>query len=193
MSQFETERVENQSTYWLKYELLWREYFHALGLFCGDRLFYLSGVRHRLMAWRDDSAAFERWTTGNTGCPIVDACMRELAATGFSSNRGRQLVASFFVKYLKLDWRLGAAWFEHHLIDYDPCSNWGNWQYLAGVGTDSQDRVFSMLKQSERYDGDGTFVRRWLPELSDTPNRQILDRNPLGPEQWLRDHTRWVS
>lgn len=175
---YEQARVENLSTYWLKFELLWREYFHALGLFCGTKLFLRSGVRDRTMPWSEDHAQFDQWKNGQTGCPIVDACMRELAHTGYSSNRARQIAASFLVRYLGIDWRWGAAWFEHHLIDYDPCSNWGNWQYLAGVGTDSRDRVFGMRRQAEHYDGNAAFVKRWLPEYVDDTPSDILRLNP---------------
>ena len=87
--------------------------------------------------------------------------MNELKATGYMSNRGR-LAASYLAKELGVDWRLGAEWFEHHLIDYDPCVNWGNWQYQAGVGVDTRDRRFNLVSQSERYDPDCVYVRRWL-------------------------------
>ena len=180
--EYEKDRIENQSTYWLKFELLWREYFHALGLFCGTKLFLTTGVRERSMSWSRDLELFERWKTGQTGCPIVDACMRELANTGYSSNRARQISASFLVRYLGIDWRWGAAWFEHHLIDYDPCSNWGNWQYLAGVGTDSRDRVFGMRRQAEQYDGHTEFVKRWIPEFIDHEPETILRLNPTHPD-----------
>ena len=189
---YEQERVANQSTYWLKFELLWREYFHALGLFCGHRLFMRSGVQQREMSWVTDVALFDRWKTGQTGCPIVDACMRELAQTGYTSNRARQIAASFLVRYLRIDWRWGAAWFEHHLIDYDPCSNWGNWQYLAGVGTDSKDRVFSMRKQAKYYDVQAKFTKRWLPEFRHHDAEAILAANPWGPDDWPQRQAFWL-
>ena len=186
---YEQERVANQSTYWLRFELLWREYFHALGLFMGNRLFHQTGVRQRPLPWLQDVEVFERWTTGRTGCPIVDACMRELAETGYSSNRARQIAASFLVKYLGIDWRWGAAWFEYHLLDYDPCSNWGNWQYLAGVGTDTKDRVFSMKKHAQFYDSEAIFVKRWLPEFRGEPAESLIAQNPWGPEDWETQST----
>jgi len=103
----------------------------------------------------------------------VDANMRELAATGFMSNRGRQNVASFLVRDLKVNWQLGAEYFESQLIDYDPCSNWGNWNYVAGVGTDPrEDRYFNLLTQAKNYDPQGEYVRIWCPELAAiTPDR----------------------
>ncbi len=184
---YEQDRIENQSTYWLKFELLWREYFHALGLFCGRSLFLLGGVQERSLQWSHDLTRFDQWRAGRTGCLIVDACMRELAATGYSSNRARQIAASFLVRYLGIDWRWGAAWFEHHLIDYDPCSNWGNWQYLAGIGTDSRDRVFGMRKQAENYDGDAAFVKRWLPECRGQSALELVHLNPTHPDDWSLD------
>ena len=110
--------------------------------------------------------------------PLVDANMRELAATGFMSNRGRQVVASYLINDLQQDWRHGAAWFEEHLIDYDPASNWGNWAYLAGVGNDPrQNRVFNALRQARTYDPDAQYVTLWLPELRDVP--QALRHTPF--------------
>lgn len=164
---YEAERGANESTYWLVFELLWRDYFKFLGLREGSRLFRRSGIGRRAVSWKEDRSMFETWVRGETGYPFVDAFMRELGATGFMSNRGRQNVASFLAKTLGVDWRWGAAHFEAQLVDYDPCSNWGNWQYVAGVATDPRDRVFNVVKQGRDYDPDGAFVRRWLPDLKD--------------------------
>jgi deoxyribodipyrimidine photo-lyase len=95
--------------------------------------------------------------------------MRELNETGFMSNRGRQNVASFLANNLRLDWRRGAAYFEARLVDYDPCSNYGNWAYIAGVGNDSRDRYFNIVKQARKYDTDAEYVTHWLPELDPLP------------------------
>lgn len=167
VQQYEAERVRNESTYWLIFELLWRDYFQFLSLREGPRLFKLSGVGRRARSWSQDREAFRAWTDGQTGYPLVDACMRELASTGFMSNRGRQNAASFLAKDLGVDWRWGAAWFERCLIDYDPASNWGNWQYVAGVGTDPRDRRFNVVKQARDYDPDGAFIKKWVPELDE--------------------------
>ncbi|WP_371924928.1 FAD-binding domain-containing protein [Endozoicomonas sp. SCSIO W0465] len=105
---------------------------------------------------------FQKWCAGNTPWPIVNACMKDLQATGYLSNRGRQLVASCFIHELGMDWRYGAAWFEQQLVDYDVGSNWGNWQYLAGVGADPRGcRHFDLDKQARQYDPDGSYVKRW--------------------------------
>lgn len=166
VAQFEQDRVRNDSTYWLVFELIWRDYFRFLALQAGDRLFYRSGPRRVQRKWRFDRDAFELWRTGQTGVPFVDANMRELLLTGFQSNRGRQNVASFLVKNLGMDWRAGAEWFESQLIDFDVCANWGNWAYVAGVGNDPRgDRYFHVIKQARDYDPNGAYAKTWLPEL----------------------------
>ncbi|MEF1207652.1 FAD-binding domain-containing protein, partial [Photobacterium damselae] len=105
---------------------------------------------------------FKRWCESNTPYPLVNALMRQLITTGYMSNRGRQIVASCFVNELELDWRYGAAFFEQHLIDYDIASNWGNWQYLAGVGADPKgNRHFNLDKQTELFDPQGQFITKW--------------------------------
>ncbi|NEQ47392.1 MAG: DASH family cryptochrome [Leptolyngbya sp. SIOISBB] len=171
---YEHERVRNDSTYWLMFELLWRDYFRLICLKHGDRVFYPSGLRDLKVAWQQDWPRFEAWCTGQTGYPLVDANMRELAATGFMSNRGRQNVASFLTKNLGIDWRMGAEWFESLLVDYDVCSNWGNWNYTAGVGNDARGfRYFNIPKQSKDYDPQGEYVKHWLPELQTLPASKV--------------------
>ncbi|TVQ96224.1 MAG: DASH family cryptochrome [Spirochaetaceae bacterium] len=163
---YERERVRNHSTYWLIFELLWRDYFWFLAKKVGPRLFARSGPRRVTKPWRYDREAFDRWRTGNTGNDFIDANMREIAATGYMSNRGRQNVASFLARDLQLDWRLGAEYFESMLVDYDVASNYGNWTYAVGVGTDPrEDRWFNPDRQAERYDPDGSYRRTWLAEL----------------------------
>ena len=122
-------------------------------------------------SWSDDRDKLFAWVLGETGIPFIDANMKELRDTGFMSNRGRQNVASFLVKDLKVNWQMGAEYFESALIDYDPCSNYGNWNYVAGVGNDPREnRYFNILSQAKRYDPDGAFVRHWLPELAALPS-----------------------
>merc|ERR1719230_2096196 len=124
--------------------------------------------------WEANKQLVERWKTGRTGIPLVDANMRELAATGFMSNRGRQNVASFLVFDLQLDWRVGADHFESTLLDYDVCSNWGNWVAAAGL-TGGRVNRFNILKQSKDYDPNGDYLRHWLPELKNVPAPQIFE------------------
>lgn len=166
IKRYETERTKNQSTYWLIFELIWRDFFRFIAKKHGNRIFHLAGIQDKSGYWKEDKEAFFKWTSGQTGIPFIDANMLELNETGFMSNRGRQLVASFLVNDLEIDWRWGAAYFEQQLIDYDPCSNWGNWMYIAGVGSDPrQDRYFNILLQARKYDSQGEYVARWIPAL----------------------------
>jgi deoxyribodipyrimidine photo-lyase len=166
VKRYERERKKNESTYWLIFELIWRDYFRFIAKKHGDKIFDIQGIRHQKDSWRRDKAQFQRWVEGLTGVPFVDANMRELSATGFMSNRGRQNVASFLVNDLGIDWTWGASYFESQLIDYDVCSNWGNWMYVGGVGNDPREnRYFNILRQANNYDKKGDFVRLWIPEL----------------------------
>lgn len=177
---YERERIQNDSTYWLIFELLWRDYFALIAAKHGSKIFQRGGLRGLKLPWKQDVPRFELWCQGQTGFPLVDANMRELAATGFMSNRGRQNVASFLTKNLGIDWRWGAEWFESLLIDYDPASNWGNWNYTAGVGNDARGfRFFNIYKQAKDYDPDGKFVKLWLPELGSVPAAKIHDLSKL--------------
>ncbi|WOD38363.1 DASH family cryptochrome [Nodosilinea sp. E11] len=184
---YEAERIRNDSTYWLIFELLWRDYFRFICDKHGDRVFYPSGLRGLLIDWQQDWARFDAWRNGATGFPLVDANMRELAHSGFMSNRGRQNVASFLTKNLGIDWRMGAEWFESLLIDYDPCSNYGNWNYTAGVGNDARGfRYFNIPKQSKDYDPNGLYVKHWLPELREIPAAKVHAPWKLQPVEQKR-------
>ena len=164
VKRYEAEHGANESTYWLGFELLWRDFFQFTAAKHGRELFLPGGLSRKthLGAWDIDS--FTAWCAGRTGQPFIDANMRELAATGWMSNRGRQNVASYLVHDLGLDWRMGAWWFERMLLDYDPCSNWGNWQYIAGVGNDPREgRRFDPVRQAGMYDPEEAYVRLWGP------------------------------
>jgi deoxyribodipyrimidine photo-lyase len=163
ITRYEAQRTKNDSTYWLFFELLWREFFHWHHFVHRAALFSRNGVQEFKRISKHDTNIVLSWQQGNTGYPIVDACMRQLLATGFMSNRGRQLVASCFVHELGQDWRYGARYFEYQLIDFDVASNWGNWQYLAGVGADPRGhRQFNLAKQTEIYDPQQKFISDWL-------------------------------
>lgn len=171
---YEKERTKNESTYWLVFELIWRDYFRFIAKKHGNKIFGPSGIKPLAKPWRTDEKLFWRWAKAQTGIPFVDANMRELNATGFMSNRGRQNVASFLVNDLGIDWRWGASYFESLLIDYDVCSNWGNWMYIAGVGNDPlENRYFNINKQARTYDDRGEYVRNWIPELKYIPDDYI--------------------
>lgn len=127
------------------------------------------------MPWRDDPAGFEAWKRGRTGYPIVDAGMRQLWATGWMHNRVRMIVASFLIKDLLIDWRAGEAWFWDTLVDADLASNVQNWQWVAGSGADASPwfRIFNPVVQGQKFDADGRYVRRWIPELARLPDRWL--------------------
>lgn len=165
---YEEKILKNDSTYWLIFELLWRDFFKFTALNVGNKLFLKGGLKgHNPKTETYNLKLFEAWKEGQTGIPFVDANMRELKYTGFMSNRGRQNVASFLVNDLKLPWQWGARYFESILIDYDVSSNWGNWCYVAGVGNDPRDnRYFNILKQAQQYDKNATYIKHWLPELA---------------------------
>jgi deoxyribodipyrimidine photo-lyase len=162
VKRYEAEHGANESTYWLGFELLWRDFFQFTAAKHGRALFLPGGITGTSVRGDHDPRRFAAWCEGRTGQPFVDANMRELLHTGWMSNRGRQNVASFLVHDLGIDWSMGAWWFERMLIDYDPCSNWGNWQYVAGVGNDPREgRRFDPVRQAGMYDPDGAYVQRW--------------------------------
>lgn len=170
VQKYEEERVSNDSTYWLVFELMWRDFFQFQFLKHGSDFFTENGIRNVDYNWSQNLEAFRAWANGRTGIPFVDANMREINETGYMSNRGRQNVASFLIDVLDIDWRMGAMYFQSKLVDYDVSSNWGNWAYQAGVGNDSRDNYFNVLKQGERYDDNGEYIRHWLPELEGLPS-----------------------
>ncbi|WP_155839657.1 DASH family cryptochrome [Aquimarina latercula] len=159
---YEAQVEKNQSTYWLVFELIWRDFFKYISLKHGNDLFKIDGILHKEYSWSENKESVNRWIHGETEEPFVNANMIELYHTGWMSNRGRQNVASYFAKELRLDWRIGAAYFESLLIDFDVHSNYGNWQYVAGVGNDPRDRKFNSKLQSERYDPKNKFQNLWL-------------------------------
>jgi len=216
---------ENKGTAGVRFELLWRDYMRLCTRKFGVRLFYLEGyrqdasVRKKFISspyWQttdkknnrgsnDDAtrATIERFTTGRTGTGLIDASQRELYLTGWTSNRARQNVASFLAKHLGIDWRIGAEWYEMNLIDYDVSSNWGNWQYVAGVGNDPRGdaRVFNPVKQAVDYDPNGEYVKTWVPELRGVGSSQedlmgVFQAWRLSPEEKKRmgiDGVEWAE
>ena len=180
---YETTRgIKNKSTRWLVFELLWREFFRLLVEKFGARTFSARGMRGNERNWSQDSEMLHQWMEGHTGVPLVDASMRELATTGWMSNRARQNVASYFVHNLGMDWRLGAEYFESLLLDSDVYLNYGNWNAAAGL-TGGRVNVFNQLKQSKAYDPEGAYIKHWCPELAKLPV-------PLCFEPWKVPHAR---
>jgi deoxyribodipyrimidine photo-lyase len=164
LRKYESEFGANESTYWLVFELLWRDFFRFMFKKHQSKMFLPNGILEEMKMPEAISTRFlEQWIKGETNEDFVNANMNELRLTGFMSNRGRQNVASYFCNDLKLDWRYGAAYFEEQLIDYDVCSNWGNWAYIAGVGNDPRpDRYFNIEKQASTYDKNRSYRNLWL-------------------------------
>ncbi len=179
---------------WLD-ELVWREFYSAI-LEEHPRARRENYRReYDAVVWNDDLAGFEAWCEGRTGYPIVDAGMRQLRATGWMHNRVRMIVASFLTKDLLIDWREGERFFFEHLVDGDPASNSGGWQWAASTGTDAQPyfRIFNPVTQGRRWDPEGRYVRRWVPELQDLPDPHVhapweADRRPGNYPAPLVDH-----
>ncbi len=164
-------------------ELIWREFYMAILYHFPHVLEQAFREQYRSIPWRNDEAEFAAWCAGRTGFPVVDAAMRQLAATGWMHNRARMIVASFLVKDLLIDWRWGERFFMQHLIDGDPAANNGGWQWTAGVGTDAAPyfRIFNPALQGARFDPDGTYVRRWVPELESVPAKYIHQPEDMSP------------
>ncbi|MGW4247170.1 cryptochrome/photolyase family protein [Nocardia sp. NPDC004722] len=153
-------------------QLAWRDFYHQV---LADRPeVAIEDYRPIADTWRTDAHAVDAWCAGRTGYPMVDAGMRQLLAQGWMPGRARLIAASFLVKTLRVDWRVGARHFEHWLVDADVANNRMNWQWMAGTGTDTRSsRVLNPLRQAERFDPDGEYVRRWLPELAQLPGAEI--------------------
>lgn len=178
LKQHEQQYGANESSYWLYFELLWREYFYWYASKFQSDLFKFGGIKQQSPTTSFWPQRFARWCQGDTPYPLVNACMRQLNQTGFMSNRGRQIVASCLVNELQLDWRFGAAYFEQQLIDFDVGSNWGNWQYLAGVGADPRSkRWFDLTKQTQQFDPQGEFIGHWCGQHQVDP---VLDHTDMS-------------
>jgi deoxyribodipyrimidine photo-lyase len=159
-------------------QLAWRDFNHHVLYHRPDAA--AADFRDGDPVWNVDIDAFDAWTAGRTGFPVVDAAMRQLSETGWMHNRARMVTASFLTKDLMIDWRLGARWFMTWLTDGDVANNQLGWQWVAGTGTDTNPtRIFNPTLQSERFDPDGTYIRRWVPELRDVDSHEIHDPGPL--------------
>ena len=156
-------------------QLAWRDWYAHMLLETPDMIDHAVRSEYDNVAWLNDPLGLDAWKHGQTGYPIVDAGMRQLAATGWMHNRVRMIVGSFLVKDLLIDWREGERWFRHLLIDAEPSQNAGNWQWVAGTGTDAAPyfRVFNPVTQSAKFDTDGRYIKKWVPELSGLDNKSI--------------------
>ena len=162
LSAFEATHGASKSSYWLWFEWMWRDHFRWLHWRYGAALYRARGLAEAPRAVHASRSDWQAWCAGETGQPLVDAGMRELAATGYVSNRMRQIVASFWIHDMGGDWRDGAAWFQSQLLDEDVYSNQGNWLYIAGLGSDARGgRRFDVGKQSAQHDAQGHYQALW--------------------------------
>ncbi|MEI7889574.1 MAG: deoxyribodipyrimidine photo-lyase, partial [Actinomycetes bacterium] len=159
-------------------QVAWRDFYGHVLLYSPTNTRTAYQPRFDALEWSDDPEGWKAWCEGTTGYPMVDAGMRELAATGFMHNRTRMVVASFLTKNLHIDYREGEAWFMKLLLDGDTSQNNGNWQWTASLGVDPAPyfkRIFNPVLQQKKFDPDGTYVRRWVPELKDVPLKRLFE------------------
>jgi len=170
---YETIYGSNISTYWLYFELLWRDYFKFVGVKYGNEIFKYNGIKSKKIKLNHNIDDAKSWLDGKTKEKFVNANMIELNESGWMSNRGRQNVASYLVHDLGLDWRIGAEYFESLLLDYDVTSNWCNWQYISGIGNDPREnRKFNIKLQQEKYDKNYKYIKYWLGDID---NNTLFD------------------
>ena len=185
--EYESKIKKNISTWWLVFEVVWRDFFYFQSIKHGNQIFKIEGIKNKkeqAKEFIEDYELFEKWTNGQTGVPFVDAHMRELLQTGFMSNRGRVNCASFLTRNYKIDWRWGAAWFESHLLDYDTCSNWLNWN------TQALDIYYTNpIWQGLKYDKKAEYIKTWIPELDIKLDDKLKDEVPvLLHAPWLLEN-----
>ncbi|MEW5319883.1 MAG: hypothetical protein WDW38_011000 [Sanguina aurantia] len=180
--------VPAEQVQWLILHQCIRDFFMYTALKEGCAMMGPNGIQGLPVPWTLDESVVLRWSQGATGLPFVDACMRELAGTGFMSNRGRQNVASLLAKDLKQDWRQGAELFESLLVDCDVAVNYCNWNYFAGIGNDLRNRQFKTVTQGMQYDTDAQLIGAWVPELAGLPTQYQHQPFSLSPGQALQYH-----
>ena len=178
----------------LKYlqELVWREFYTHILYHRPDVEVRTFKEKYRDLPWENNRKHFRAWCEGRTGYPIVDAGMRQLNATGWMHNRVRMIVASFLTKDLRIDYRWGEKYFMEKLLDGDLAPNNGGWQWAASTGCDAQPyfRIFNPTSQGEKFDPDGKYVRHWVPELADRPERELhVPLNPIVNHARAREKT----
>jgi len=168
VKEYEQMITKNQSTWWLVFELVWRDYFTFKGMKFGNEIFKTNGYKNKEIPFQNDLEKFKKWCNGTTGIPFIDAHMRQLNETGYMSNRGRVNCASYFVADLNIDWTWGAAYFESRLIDYDVTSNWMNWHMQT-----FEIYYTNPVHQSNKYKAQN-YIRKWIPELADKNDIEVL-------------------
>ncbi|MEQ8703637.1 MAG: DASH family cryptochrome [Phaeodactylibacter sp.] len=187
---YEQQRGASDSAQDLFHALLMRDFLRLMVKKHGCKVFDKGGLIANVdTRWRDDDRLLQRWVSGATGVPFIDANMNEIAATGYMSNRGRQNVASFLAKDLMVNWQMGAEYFESVLIDYDVTSNWMNWNYAAGISADPrEDKHFNIISQAMKYDPKGEYVKTWLPQLAGVPSEMVHQPDLLSSDEQDRLH-----
>jgi deoxyribodipyrimidine photo-lyase len=171
-------------------ELIWRDFYQSILWYFPEALSQSLKVAYRNIPWRQAPEEFLAWQQGNTGYPVVDAGMRQLASTGWIHNRVRMIAASFLVKHLLINWQEGERWFMRLLIDGDLAANNGGWQWVAGTGTDAAPyfRIFNPVTQGEKFDPEGKYIRKWIPELANVPAKFIHKPWEMPPAEQQKYH-----
>ncbi|MER3318130.1 MAG: deoxyribodipyrimidine photo-lyase [Allomuricauda sp.] len=184
---------EKNETFWN--ELIWREFFMQILWHFPHTVNKAFRSKYDRIEWRNNEEEFEKWKTGQTGYPLVDAGMRELNETGYMHNRVRMLVASFLCKHLLIDWRWGEAYFAEKLLDYEMSSNVGNWQWAAGSGVDAAPyfRIFNPTTQIKKFDKDKTYINKWVPDLQELSYPEPMVDHKMARERCLKVYKEAVS
>ncbi|VVU94411.1 FAD binding domain of DNA photolyase [seawater metagenome] len=158
-------------------ELYWRDFYYNILYFFPHIIKGSFKEKYDNIKWRNSQKDFDKWKKGETGYPLVDACMRQMNTTGYMHNRGRMIVSSFLIKNLFIDWRWGEKYFANKLVDYNISANNGGWQWSSGSGTDSQPyfRIFNVWTQAKKFDKECKYIKKWIPELEDLPCKDILN------------------
>ena len=169
-------------------QIAWRDFYAHVLFYYPNNLNQEFQPRYRKLRWDSNDELFQAWKEGQTGYPIVDAAMRQLKSSGFMHGRARMVVGSFLTKDLHLDWRLGQQWFDEMLLDGEPAQNNGNWQWIASTGVDPSpyfQRIFSPMRQQQRFDGDGDYIYRWVPELRQVPAAKLIEPWKISDEEQI--------
>ena len=172
----EAYHANNNQTY--RQQLIWREFYYYIGVYFPDVIDKSKNFQSKYdgIEWTHNDKLFNAWCKGETGYPIIDACMRELNTCGYMHNRGRLISSNFLNRILNMDWRLGERYFAQKLIDYDPLVNNGNWQWIASTGTDTKpyfQRLFNPWLQGQRFDPQAEYIKKWIPELKDVLPKEL--------------------
>lgn len=192
LHKLQPELSEHEGFYKVYNSLLKRDFYRLIGKKFGNAIFQKGGIiKQTDPNWKNDRHLMNVWIEGRTGIPFVDANMRALKYSGYMPTKGRGVAASFLVDGLGVNWQMGAEYFESMLIDYDPCSNWGNWNAIAGVGSDFREqRSVNVISRSKKYDPEGVFIRKWIRELADVPNEKIHLPDTMSEEEQIASHVR---